>query len=359
MSLEIELRAQLGSFSLAISLSAGNERVAILGPSGAGKSAALKCVAGIYRPDSGRVVADGRVLFDSARGINVPSRDREVGYLFQGGALFPTMTVAGNVGAGLFRLDRPERDARVAVALERMSLSSLAKRYPRTLSGGERQRVALARVLVTEPRVLLLDEPLTALDSSLRAQVESVIAEALDSFPGTSVIVTHDRDEAYRLADRVAIIDEGRTAEVGPRDEVFARPTSLAGARLVGCRNLSRAIRAGKRRIAIPAWGLILDTDRDVPDGLAYAGIHAHDVRTRAAGDDVNCFDFLVSAAAEAPYRVVERAIALTPPGVAGGTGVPREALRVERDYARTATPASTPRRETLCIPHDRILMFS
>lgn len=359
MSLEIELRARLGNFNLDVSLSAGNERVAVLGPSGAGKSAALKCVAGIYRPDFGRVVADGRILFDSALGIDVPSRDRGVGYLFQGGALFPTMTVAGNVGSGLFRLGRAERDARVAVALERMSLSALAGRYPRTLSGGERQRVALARVLVTEPRVLLLDEPLTALDAALRAHVESVIAEALASFQGTSVIVTHDRDEAYRLADRVAIVDGGRTAEVGPRDEVFARPVSLAGARLVGCRNVSKATRAGKRRIAIPAWGLILDTDRDVPDGLAHAGVHAHDVRPRKADDGENCFDFLVSPAAEAPYRVIERAIALTPPGVAGGTGIPREALRVERDYARDAIPISTPRRETLCIPPDRILMFS
>ena len=177
MALEVQVAKKLPEFTLDVSFTAGDAPLGILGPSGAGKTMLLRCIAGLERPDHGRITLDGRVLLDTERHIHVPARNRRVGMLFQHYALFPHRTVAENIGFALGHLPRQEREHRVAALSARTHLSGLEDRYPRELSGGEQQRAALARALAIEPEALLLDEPLSALDTHLRSQVEAQLQE--------------------------------------------------------------------------------------------------------------------------------------------------------------------------------------
>uniref|UniRef100_UPI0040387047 sulfate/molybdate ABC transporter ATP-binding protein n=1 Tax=Faecalibacterium prausnitzii TaxID=853 RepID=UPI0040387047 len=200
MSLEINIEKKLDGFTLRAAFTAGNTSTALLGASGCGKSMTLRCIAGIVKPDRGRIVLDGRVLFDSAQHIDLPPQQRGVGLLFQNYALFPNMTVEQNILCGL-KTEKDPAARRVACAemLRAMRLETLAKRYPAQLSGGQQQRAALARILVGKPHILMLDEPFSALDSYLREEVEGEVGSLLASFAGTALLVTHNRDEAYRL----------------------------------------------------------------------------------------------------------------------------------------------------------------
>ena len=200
MSLEINIEKKLDGFTLRAAFTAGNTSTALLGASGCGKSMTLRCIAGIVKPDRGRIVLDGRMLFDSAQHIDLPPQQRGVGLLFQNYALFPNMTVEQNILCGLkAEKDPAARRAACAEMLRAMRLEPLAKRYPAQLSGGQQQRAALARILVGKPRILMLDEPFSALDSYLREEVEGEVGSLLASFAGTALLVTHNRDEAYRL----------------------------------------------------------------------------------------------------------------------------------------------------------------
>lgn len=196
-------------------------RVALFGPSGAGKSLTMQAIAGLLRPDQGRIEADGRVLFDSATGIDVPPRDRRLAYLFQDYALFPHLTVRQNVGFGLRagwlnlhgRRDLPERAQRWVKAFH---LDALLDRYPIQLSGGQRQRVALARALSTDPGLLLLDEPLSALDADLRHRMRIELAQLQRDIDIPTVLITHDPADVHALADEVFHIAQGRILDVPP-----------------------------------------------------------------------------------------------------------------------------------------------
>ena len=170
MSLEVNITKKLDGFTLHVNFAARSTATAILGASGCGKSMTLRCIAGIVKPDAGRIVLDGRVLFDSAQHIDLPPQQRGVGLLFQNYALFPNMTVEQNVLCGLKAEKTSARKARCAEMLQAMRLESLAKRYPAQLSGGQQQRTALARILVGRPKILMLDEPFSALDSYLREE---------------------------------------------------------------------------------------------------------------------------------------------------------------------------------------------
>src|SRR6202022_692601 len=172
MSLEVAIEKQVYEFRLAVEFAADGAPVGLLGPSGSGKTMTLRAIAGLETPDRGRIVLDGRVLFDSAHGINVPARERRIGLLFQNYALFPHLTVAQNIAFGLRRVQEPERSRRVEQQLAPAHLANLASRSPASLSGGEQQRVALARALAVEPAALLLDEPFSALDTHLRSALE-------------------------------------------------------------------------------------------------------------------------------------------------------------------------------------------
>ena len=240
--LEVAIRKSLPGFTLDVEWSAGDGVAALFGPSGAGKTLTLQCLAGLVRPDAGRIVVDGQVLFDSVAGIDVRPQRRRVGYVFQGYALFPHLTVRGNVGFGLRDRGRVVRRRREDEVLTRLGLEVFAERYPRELSGGQRQRVALGRALATDPALLLLDEPLSALDLPLRQALRDELRSVLTDWGIAAVLVTHDLTEAYRLGDRIVVYEEGRVIQAAPRAELLSQPSSRSVARIMGIRNLVQGV---------------------------------------------------------------------------------------------------------------------
>jgi molybdate transport system ATP-binding protein len=211
MSLDVDIRRHVGEFELDVRFSAegGGAMTALFGPSGAGKTMTLKSISGLVRPDEGSIVLDGQPLFDSTRGIDLPTRTRRVGYLFQSYALFPTMTVEQNIACGVRAKDRAERLERTAQQIRAMRLEGLEKRRPHQLSGGEQQRVALARCLANDPAVLLLDEPFSAIDEDLRGALEDELLDSLASFSGPCILVSHDRAQVERLCSAIVEIRGG------------------------------------------------------------------------------------------------------------------------------------------------------
>ncbi|HWC05022.1 MAG TPA: ABC transporter ATP-binding protein [Methylomirabilota bacterium] len=240
--IEVALRKALPGFTLDVAWAAGDEVVTLFGPSGAGKSLTLQCLAGLAHPDAGRVVVNGRVFDDSAAEVHLPPQARHLGYVFQGYALFPHLTVAENVAFGL--RDRPpvERRRRTADVLGQLGIGDLAGRHPRELSGGQQQRVALGRAIAPDPAVLLLDEPLSALDAPLRRQLREELRALVVGLRRTVVLVTHDLAEAYQLGDRLVLYERGRVVQAGPKAEVLGRPASETVARLIGLRNVVRGV---------------------------------------------------------------------------------------------------------------------
>ena len=285
MSLEVNIEKKLDGFTLRAAFTAGNTSTALLGASGCGKSMTLRCIAGIVKPDRGRIVLDGRVLFDSDRHIDLPPQQRGVGLLFQNYALFPNMTVEQNILCGL-KTEKDPAARRVACAemLRAMRLETLAKRYPAQLSGGQQQRAALARILVGKPRILMLDEPFSALDSYLREEVEGEVGSLLANFVGTALLVTHNRDEAYRLCKEMIVLNEGQVLRAGTTKAVFADPQSIAAARLTGCKNILPCTRVGEHTVHLAGWEQPLTVALPVPEGCRAVGIRAHDFAPCAPG---------------------------------------------------------------------------
>ena len=277
MSLHVDIRKRLGSFRLDVNLTADNGVTGLLGASGCGKSMTLKCIAGIEKPDEGRIELDGTVLFDSAAHINLPPQKRRVGYLFQNYALFPNMTVRQNILCGLNReKDRAAKETRLREMLRLMQLEGLENHRPAQLSGGQQQRTALARILVSDPRLLLLDEPFSALDGHLRDSLKIELRDLLTRFGHEVLMVTHDRGEAYNMSRMIAVMDRGRLLCVKPTKELFADPGSVQAAILTGCKNTIPARRADARRVEIPDWGVTFETKQEVREGLCAVGIRAH-----------------------------------------------------------------------------------
>jgi molybdate transport system ATP-binding protein len=257
----VEITKRLPEFTLDVAWSAGDGVAVLFGPSGAGKTLTLQCLAGLIRPDAGRIVVDDRVLFDSAAGVDLPPQHRRVGYVFQGYALFPHLTVGQNVAFGLRDRPRAERQARAAEVIERLGLGGLEHRRPGELSGGQRQRVALGRALAIDPALLLLDEPLSALDAPLRRSLRDELRTILSGWGTAAVLVTHDFTEAYQLADRIVIYEGGRVIQSAPRAELLWQPASEAVARIMGLRNVlhGTVVKAVPDRIQIAWRGLMLE----------------------------------------------------------------------------------------------------
>jgi molybdate transport system ATP-binding protein len=251
----VEITKRLPGFTLDVAWTAGDGVAVLFGPSGAGKTLTLQCLAGLIHLDAGRIVVDDRVLFDAAAGVNLPPQQRRVGYVFQGYALFPHLTVAENVGFGLRDRPRAVRDTRVADVIARLDLGGLERRRPSELSGGQRQRVALGRALAIDPALLLLDEPLSALDAPLRRALRDELRSILSGWGTAAVVVTHDFTEAYRLADRIIVYESGRVIQAAPRAELLWQPASEAVARVMGLRNVlhGTVVKAMPDRIQI-AW---------------------------------------------------------------------------------------------------------
>ena len=273
--LSIDIRKKLGVFRLNVAFDAPREGVTgILGASGSGKSMTLRCIAGIDKPDQGRIVLDGVTLFDSRKGIDLPPQKRKIGYLFQNYALFPNMTVEQNIICGLYHEeDRVKRRRSLNDTLRLFRLEGLEKHRPSQLSGGQQQRVALARILVNKPRLLMLDEPFSALDSHLRSQLRTQMKQLLEQYNGAALMVTHNQSEAYGLCARIALMDAGAILTLKPPRELFTDPLSVAGAEITGCRNISAAKKTGEYEIEGVAWGVRLTASQPVRDGVRAVGI--------------------------------------------------------------------------------------
>jgi len=258
---DLALTKRFPGFTLDVAWTAGEGVVVLFGPSGAGKSVTLRCLAGLERPDAGRIAINGRTFFDAAAGVNLPPQARRLGYVFQGYALFPHLTVGENVAFGLRGRPPAEQRRRAAEVIERLGLGGLEHRAPRELSGGQQQRVALGRALAVDPELLLLDEPLSALDAPLRRQLRDDLERTLRDWRVPTVLVTHDLSEAYQLADRVVVYDRGRVIQTSSKTEFLWQPSSERVARLIGMRNLVRGtvVKATPDRIQVQWRGQLLE----------------------------------------------------------------------------------------------------
>ena len=324
--LEVRIQKKMKEFSLNMDFCAGKGCLGILGPSGCGKTMTLKSIAGIITPDRGRIAiqyasgeaAGGRVLYDSGLKINERPQNRQVGYLFQNYALFPNMTVEENIRAGLE--NRRMRKVMSAGAakdkamemIRRFGLEGLEQRYPAQLSGGQQQRTALARIMACRPEVILLDEPFSAMDAHLRERLRLELSELLKEYGGISILVTHDRDEAYQLCDSLILMGQGRALAQGGTRELFANPRTPQAARLTGCKNISRVRRLGEHLVEALDWGgLRLVSEKPVSGAVSAVGIRAHDFKPLSQSqaqalmgrEDVNLIPVGTPRVSEMPFE--------------------------------------------------------
>ena len=300
--LKVNIFKKLKEFDLEVDFELKQKRLGILGPSGCGKSMTLKSVAGIVNPDKGVVSLtsdEETVYFDSNRKINLKPQKRNVGYLFQNYALFPNMTVEENVAIGL-----PKNHDKNIVEnmIKRFHLEGLEKRYPRQLSGGQQQRVALARILAYGPDVILLDEPFSAMDTFLKEQLRIELVNSLKDFDGFSIMVTHDRDEAFQFCDELIVLDEGKIIAKGDTYEIFENPKRVQVARLTGCKNISRIEIIDDFHLRSLDWGVDFEVSERISPDITHIGIRAHDF-SAAEKDDVNVMDTIDSTLLEMPFE--------------------------------------------------------
>ncbi len=303
MELKVDIKTSLDSFRLDVSFCTSRGRTGILGASGSGKSMTLKSIAGIEVPDEGHIEFNGRVLFDSRERINVPPRKRGVGYLFQNYALFPNMTVEQNIAAGL-KGSKAEISKRVSEMTGLFGLKGLERRLPRQLSGGQQQRVALARIIAYRPEVILLDEPFSALDSYLKDRLQTELFSILSDYPGMILMVSHNRDELYRFADELLILDRGRVEIQGAARAVFENPVTKSAAILTGCKNFSKAVRKDPHTLLAEDWGITLRTKkREVPSSCSCVGFRAHYLTPVYGERRDNCIPFNLYSRADLPFE--------------------------------------------------------
>ena len=299
--LKVDIHKELKEFDLDVDFELKNGCLGILGPSGCGKSMTLKSIAGIVDPDKGIVsltTGEETVYFDSDKKINLKPQKRNVGYLFQNYALFPNMTVEENVGIGASNSDENV----VSEMIRRFHLEGLEKRYPRQLSGGQQQRVALARIMAYGPDVILLDEPFSAMDTGLKEKLRRELANFLNNFNGFSVLVTHDRDEAFQFCEELIILDKGKIIAKGKTVDLFENPGKVEVARLTGCKNISKIEIIDDYHVKSLDWDVTFEVSEKVSPNIAYIGIRAHDIYP-GQKDDVNAFETLDSTKMEMPFE--------------------------------------------------------
>lgn len=283
--IDVSVKIKRTDFELDVDLDLPASGISIiLGPSGSGKSTLLRLIAGLEKPDYGRINVRNTIWADTQKGICRPPQQRRVGMVFQDYALFNHLTVLDNVGFGLPRIGRKQR---VVEWLSRLHLSELADRYPHQLSGGQKQRVALARVLATEPDLLLLDEPFSALDIHLRHQLREELMETVSHVKQPVLMVSHDLDDARFLADTIGVMVNGRLQQLGKPYEVFDDPHTLSVARVLGWRNLL-PVKTIEGNIVSASWGR-LELEREPDINTAYIGIRSEHVRLANTNSQGNC----------------------------------------------------------------------
>ena len=297
-----DIHKKIDEFDLNVTIESDASRIGILGESGSGKSMTLRSIAGIETVDSGHIEVDGRVLFDSASKTDLKPQKRNVGYMFQNYALFPTMSVMKNVMTGLGRATEENRD-KAADMLKRFRMDGFEEKLPGELSGGQQQRVALARFMVTEPDLILLDEPFSALDSYLRDRMQVEMLEMLGDYKGQVVMVSHSRDELYRFSEELFIVSSGSIIRHGETKAVFREPESAIAARLTGCKNISEARRIDEHAIEAASWGVTLKLKKAVPDTIRCIGYRAHCFEPVWGERQENCIRFDLLRVDDLPFE--------------------------------------------------------
>jgi molybdate transport system permease protein len=293
-SLNFRVSLLLGSFNLEVAHRSTAKRIAILGPSGSGKTLLLKVLAGAMKPNAGHCVINGTTLFDTK--TSVPPERRKIGYLPQGYGLFPHLDVRANIAFGT-KVTAEVIDE----CLVNTGLADVGHYFPAQLSGGQRQRVALARAFMQRPNLLLLDEPLSALDTYLRQIMERLIAHSTANFSGHTLLVTHNLDEAYRIGEEILVIHNGNIIAAGPNETVFRRPGNLMTATITGCKNIF-AVAHDTKHLVIPD----LDSAKILGDAaIQHVGIRAHDFRLSTTPSSANALQTVVrfDSISEAAHR--------------------------------------------------------
>ncbi|MDR0922970.1 MAG: ATP-binding cassette domain-containing protein, partial [Hungatella sp.] len=302
MALQVNIRKKFSGFELNVEFEADGGCMGILGASGCGKSMTLKCVAGIEKPDHGRIVLNGKVLFDSEKGINMPARERRVGYLFQNYALFPTMTVEENL-AIVLPGKKKDKLPLVAEQLRRFQLEGLEKRYPSQLSGGQQQRVALARMLLYSPDIIMLDEPFSALDGFLKDTLQMEMLELIKDYSGDVLMVSHSRDEIYKFCDQMMLLSDGKTILKGSTKDIFRRPERMEAAKLTGCKNISSIEKISDYELYACDWKIKLKTEEKIEDSIRYVGIRGHNLIPAQGRSEENVMEIQLAGFADTPFQ--------------------------------------------------------
>ena len=302
--LKVDISKKLNDFQLNAAFTIESGITGIIGPSGCGKSVTLQCIAGLVDPDEGEVIINNRTVFESDRGINAKPKDRSIGYVFQNYALFPHLTVEKNIEYGLKGMSSAEKRRKVGDTLRKIGLLGYEKHYPSQLSGGQQQRVALARTLVTEPSLLLLDEPFSALDQHVKQKLEQELISILkQSFSGTILLVTHDMEEAYRLCDQVILMDKGKVIQTGAKKEVFTKPATVEAATIIGCENILRIDSFVANDICRIGEAEIKIGGTYCGKGHVHLGVFAHHVQfVKGDLDRENVFTYTVKEVIEGVY---------------------------------------------------------
>ena len=279
MSLYVDIEKDLGSFKLKVKFEQEDGIVGLLGQSGCGKSMTLRCIAGIVKPDKGKIISNGKVFFDSEKKINLTPQQRNIGFLFQNYALFPHMSVKQNIQLGIEKLSKEEKDEITKKYLKKFRLEGFEDRYPWQLSGGQQQRIALARALCLNPDILILDEPFSALDYHLRSNMENELCEILKDFDGNVLFVTHDISEAYRISDDIIVFDNGLSLPKRTKNELFVHPSCMTEAVITGCKNISSCDIINTNTVFAKDWGFNCKIEKGASENSKHIGIRAHHMK--------------------------------------------------------------------------------
>lgn len=301
----VDIEKKLSGFRLQACFSGESNTLGFLGGSGAGKSMILRCIAGIETPTKGSIILNGRVLFDSAKKINIPPRDRRIGFLMQNYALFPHMTVMENIAFGLPPgLSKLAIQQQVQAQLSAVQLEGLENRYPHQLSGGQQQRVALARALAIKPEALLLDEPFSALDTHLRYQLQEQLVETLSKYSGVTLFVTHNLEEAYEVCQQLLVMSAGQIIANDDKQKIFSHPNTYTVAQLTGCKNISPATIVSANQVKALDWDCTLKVTAPLPASPSYIGIRAHHISFTSNPNTENTFPCWLVRTRETPHRM-------------------------------------------------------